>query len=360
MRMPVLSQPVVDGIDWGIVGVAGCLLLVSVVGALLALRYSSSKRRPVAREFNYLWRVRAFTELLAAGYALAHLLRLQVLWGPASVFKAGGYHPTSLCRVYIAATYGVFEPGFLLLALFACLYSVQGRDSSKHPNFNIVVFSTALSLPSCAIQLVAALFTRIFDLNYANNRMLGRLFSAYDTSLHQHCDAVGSAGTGDPTAIANCAFCVFPLLSTFASTALSAVFLLAFWLVTQRIAATVINKALSRRVRMLQASVTLWIIVSLACRGCTVLFRPFDLGFEVLRAAHVLAVAALVITLEFFLVLKPVWDTHVADRAVKRFERQDTGGLPQPLLPNPLYPPTELQLLESSTSTRQHGEEERV
>ncbi|GIL83473.1 hypothetical protein Vretimale_11162 [Volvox reticuliferus] len=356
--MPVLRQPIVDGIDWAVVGVAGCLLLVSAVGALLAFRYSSSKRRPVAREFNYLWRVRAFTEVLAAAYALTHLLRLQVLWGPASILQDGGYHATTFCRVYIAATYGVFEPGFLLLALFACLYSVQGRDSAKHPNFNIVLFSAAFSLPSCAAQLVAALFTRIVDLNYSRNRMLGRLFAAYDKSLLQHCDpAAAHGGTADD----NCAFCVFPLLSTFASAAFAAVYLLAFWLVTQRIAATVINKALARRVRVLQISVTIWIGVSLACRGCTVLFRPFDLGFEALRAAHVVAVTALVGTLEFFLVLKPVWDTHVADRVVKRMERQGTGCLPQPLLPNPLYPPTELQLLESSASTaRPHGEEDRV
>ncbi|GLC33732.1 hypothetical protein PLESTB_000109900 [Pleodorina starrii] len=349
--MLVLSQAIVNGIDWGVAGVAGCVLLVSLIGALLAFRYSSSKRRPVAREFNYLWRVRAFTELLAAAYALAHLLRLQVLWGPASVFKAGGYHPTTFCRVYIAAMYGIFEPGFLLLALFACLYSVQGRDSARNPNFNIVFFSAAFSLPSAAAQLVAALFTRIFDLNYTGNRMLGRLFAAYDTSRTQHCDAASSP--------ADCAFCVFPLLSTFASAAFAGVYLIAFWVVTQRIAGAVINKALARRVRVLQLSATGWLLVSLACRGCTVLFRPFELGFEALRAAHVVAVAALVGSLEFFLVLKPVWDSHVADRAVKRMERQGIS-LPQPLLPNQLYPPTELQLLESSTSTRQPGEEDRV
>lgn len=137
-----LKQQVVNGLDWAVVGVEGVLLLVSLVGACFAFAHSSTlKRRPVAKEFNYLWRARSFTEVLAVGYALAHLLRLQVLWGPASVFRQGGYFPSTFCRVYVAVMYGVFEPGFLLLALFACLYSVQGRDSSGHPNFNIVMFA---------------------------------------------------------------------------------------------------------------------------------------------------------------------------------------------------------------------------
>ncbi|PNH00585.1 hypothetical protein TSOC_013587, partial [Tetrabaena socialis] len=241
--MVALRQAVVDGIDWGIVSVAGCLLLVSVVGACFAFRYSASGRRPVAREFNHLWRARTCTEVLAGAYALSHLLRLQVLWGPASVFKGGGYHPTTFCRVYIAATYGIFEPAFLLLSLFACLYSVQGRDSARNPNLSIVLFSAAFSLPSAAAQLVAALFTRIFDMDYSNSRMQRLLFATYDSRLPEHCDGAAPG---------NCAFCVFPLLSTFISAAFCGVYLLAFWVVTQRIVASVINKALARRVRMLQ------------------------------------------------------------------------------------------------------------
>ncbi|KAG2446792.1 hypothetical protein HYH02_008352 [Chlamydomonas schloesseri] len=351
--MVQLAQVIVNGIDWGIIGVASMLVLVSAVGAFLSFRYSSSKRRPVAREFNYLWRARAFTEVLAVGYAASHLLRLQLLWGPASIIVDGGLQPTTLCRVYIAATYGIFEPGFLLLALFACLYSVQGRDSAKNPNFNIVLFAAGFSLPSLAAQLVAALFTRIFELDYDGSHMLGILFSAYNDQLPQHCGLPGPGGApplpDSPVAAApsDCAFCVFPLLSTFISAAFCGVYLLGFLAVTQRIFSSVINKALARRVRVLQVLTVTWIVVSLACRGCTVLFVPFGLGFEILRVAHMLAVVALVMTLEWFLVLKPVWDTHEAERTLKRLEKNGTG-LPMPLLglPNPLYPPTEMHSLQ--------------
>ncbi len=48
-----------------------------------------------------------------------------------------------------------------MLALFACLYSVQGRDSAKRPSLTIVLLAAGFSLPSCAAQIVAALFMRI-------------------------------------------------------------------------------------------------------------------------------------------------------------------------------------------------------
>lgn len=241
-----VSQAAVNGIDWGIIALSGAMLTVSAVGAGYSLRFgfASSKRGPTAKEYNRLWRVRCFTEVLAGMYALTHLLRLQVLWGPASVFRQGGYFPNTFCRVYIAATYGIFEPAFLLLALFACHYSVQGRESTKNPNFNIVLFSAGFSLPSCAGQLVAALFTRIFQLDYGGSHMLTILFSTADTSLAEHCPPDTREGS--------CAFCVFPLLSLFISALFGGVYLLALWVVTQRIVGVVINKTLVRRVRLIQ------------------------------------------------------------------------------------------------------------
>ncbi len=346
--MVQLAQAVVDGLDWGVIGVSAFLVAVSVLGACMAWRLtsspssSSSTSRPVAKEFNRLWRVRSFTEMFAAAYAISHLLRLQLLWGPSGIIKPGGYFPTTFCRVYIAATYGVFEPAFLLLALFACMYSIQSRDSTSSPNFSIVLFSAGFSLPSCAAQLVAALFTRIFEINYDGTRILGRLFKTYDT---QPPDPGYCQDASDP---GNCAFCVFPLLSTFISAAFCAVYLAALWVVTQRIIRTVINKALARRVRTLQLLTTGWIVASLACRGCTVLFQPFELGFEALRYAHMLCVVALVLTLEYFLVLKPVWDTYEADRVLRELSGH-ASTLPLPLLP----PSQELRTLGLERGSKQ-------
>jgi hypothetical protein len=128
-----------------------------------------------------------------------------------------------------------------------------------------------------------------FDLDYAGSRMLRRLFATSEPSPG-HC-----ASAAAPV---DCAFCLFPLLSTFISSGFSAVYLAAFMVVTQRIIGVVINKALARRVRCLQLLTAGWLAASLACRGCTVLFQPFELGFEALRLAHVVCVAGLVGSLE--------------------------------------------------------------
>ncbi|KAG2482670.1 hypothetical protein HYH03_018407 [Edaphochlamys debaryana] len=222
------------------------------------------------------------------------------------------------------------------------MYSVKGRDSAKHPNFNIVLFAAGFSLPTCAAQIVAALFTRIFELDYTDKVL--QLMFATDMSLGEHCDP-------DTEMMANCAFCVFPLLSTFISVAFSGIYLAAAFAVTQRMAAAVINKLLVRRIRLMQLLVMSSMAVSLACRGCTVLFEPFELGFELLRVAHLFCLVGSVVTLCWFLVLKPVYDTHIADRALKEFARKG-NSLPDPLLANPLgyaYPAQELHAMDSST-----------
>jgi hypothetical protein len=163
-----------DAVDWAIVGLSGVVALACAGGALYVYTYGGSSMRRVGSSFNYLWRSRFCFQLTAACYALAQLLRLQVciaathgmmpaiccclcnawpavtlacgaaasthlylqcstcvyrvpqvLWGPDSVFGPGAAYPQPLCRAYIALEYGLLEPVSLLLALFACIYSVQ-------------------------------------------------------------------------------------------------------------------------------------------------------------------------------------------------------------------------------------------
>ena len=48
-----------------------------------------------------------------------------MLWGPSSVLSEGGYHSIVFCRAFTALAFGLFEPLYLLLALFAFIYSLQ-------------------------------------------------------------------------------------------------------------------------------------------------------------------------------------------------------------------------------------------
>mmetsp|Transcript_8921 Transcript_8921/g.19032 ORF Transcript_8921/g.19032 Transcript_8921/m.19032 type:complete len:400 (+) Transcript_8921:624-1823(+) len=358
-----LTQDEVDSIDWAVVGLSGVLFAVSTGGAIYTVLYSGSRKSPVTKQFNYLWRARFFSQVLAALYAAAQILRLQVLWGPESPVISGGYYPTIFCRAYTALAYGLFEPSFLLLALFACIYSLQGKASSVHPNFNIVFFSLGFSLPTCAAQLVCALFTRIFDLDYST-WLFHTFFSTYDMSQTQYCPQLQVSASGgsrrrallqtqDVEQSSSCAFCVFPLLSSLISAGFTVCFLLVMWAVTQRIVAAVINKTLIRRVRALQLLSTLLLVISVACRGVTVLFKPFDLGFEVLRLVQVFCVVSMVLVISYVLVLKPVYDAHVADQQLKQFEM--SGGGSWPATGPAAYQPPVLQESHAATQAAVHS-----
>jgi hypothetical protein len=168
---------------------------------------------------------------------------------------------------------------------------MQGRSSSDHPNSNIVFFSLGLSLPFCVAQIFCAVYTQIFDLDYTKI-LLSSFFATFDARETGFCQIeVSSADAQSDIPVygtsANCYFCVFPLLSTLISAGFCSAFLLVAWRVTERIISAVINKTLVFRIRLLQLLVAFLLPVSIACRGVTVLFQPFDLGFEILRLVNV-------------------------------------------------------------------------
>jgi hypothetical protein len=181
--------------------------------------------------------------------------------------------------------------------------------SSLHPNISIMAFALGFTLPALAAQLVCALFTEMVELDQAG-WLFRTLLTTYDANQTGHCteesqpqNPGGSLAAGPypgpaasdiqqqvvpvPGPSANCAFCTFPLLSTLISAGCALCFLLVAWRVTERIVASVISKALVSRIRTLQLLVAVLLPASLLCRGMTVLFRPFDVGFELLRLGNV-------------------------------------------------------------------------
>ncbi|KAG1665564.1 hypothetical protein FOA52_000711 [Chlamydomonas sp. UWO 241] len=316
---PAVSQSTVNAIDWTIAGVAGALFSLSALGALYAACHGWRKKGPAAGDFNFLWRARVLSQLLAGLLATCQLLPLQVLWGPRGVVP-GGFYTVLLCRLFTAVTFGVAEPGFLLVALLACLFSVtrQVRPPVAHPNTSIVLSAFAFTVPMAVAQVVCALFTFIFDINYSP-WILATLFETFEAGLvvESACPMETLPG-GVPQPAPNCAFCTFALLSTIVSSFFGAVFLGVGAYVTQRAAAAAISKRLVRRVRWLQALVLLLLPLSLTCRGLTVLFdAPYDLGFQVLRLGYVVCTVALVAFLSCVLVVRPVADARAADAAVR-------------------------------------------
>ncbi|GAX81263.1 hypothetical protein CEUSTIGMA_g8695.t1 [Chlamydomonas eustigma] len=310
-----ISQQAVNYIDYVVIGLSSAMFLMGLSGALYTIIYSFKSQKIASQEFNYLWRSRLLSQILASCYALSELLRLQALWGPNSVMISGGYQAEIMCRLFIAIQFGFLEPSFLLLALFSCVYSVQGHGARSHPNSNIVFFALGLSLPFCAGQIIAGLFSKVFVFDYSN-RISYTFFSTSDTSETEHCQI--STGNGYDVTSDQCYFCVFPLLSTLISAGFAVFFLIVFGRVTQRIAAAVINKILIRRMRCLQLSVAVLFPMSVACRGVTVLFYPFELGFEILRLVNVVCVACMVLSISSILVVQPTHDAYITDLHLKK------------------------------------------
>ena len=65
--------------------------------------------------------------------------------------------------MYIGLSFGLLEPSFLLLVLFACSHMVHkhaANEPGSNPNLFIFTLTVGLTLPMCAVQVFAALFSR--------------------------------------------------------------------------------------------------------------------------------------------------------------------------------------------------------
>ncbi len=101
----------------------------------------------------------------------------------------------ALFRLYIGLSFGLLEPSLLLLVLFAVTYSCQpgqaaaaagagggggggGGDPGSNPNLFIFALTLGLTLPMCAAQVFAALFSRIMTQLRYNEQLMFRFFAA--------------------------------------------------------------------------------------------------------------------------------------------------------------------------------------
>ncbi|KAI8470397.1 MAG: hypothetical protein J3K34DRAFT_521407 [Monoraphidium minutum] len=320
----MLVRPhIVSLIDWGVLALTGLIAAASLVGALYAVPWTRRARRQAStRAFNYLWITRATLQATGALYALALDLRLQartrggggggggVLWSYRSAVIPGGYQVDAMCRLHIGLTFGVLEPAFLLLVLFSCMYTVHKHSDEVGPNPNLFIFAltVGLTLPMCAAQVFAALFSRIITQLRYHEDLMKEFFAASISVSDVMCPP---EQRDNP----NCAVCVFPAFSTLISAAFGIVYLLSLWYITGAIAAAAINKMLARRIRALQITVTLCFCLGVALRGVTVRFYPYSLGFVALTVADVAVTCALLVSISFILGWVPVGEAAAAGRS---------------------------------------------
>lgn len=301
------GHTIANAFDWTVVGISGFLVGVCTLSGLYAIPWASFRRRntgrAVAKEFNFLWRTRIFVCVSAALFATSQVLRLQVLWGPYSTLLPGGWATAILCRVYIASASGLFMPLYLLTALFSCIFALSSRDP-RYPNTSIVAFAIGFTVPTCAAQAFCAMFTVIIQSLDYNDWLPYVLFAPFDDGQDVSC----------PPNSSNCAFCIFPLLSTVTLAGFGFFYLVVLCVVSHKLSRTAVNRSLVTRVRIMQCFIAALFVGDLACRGTTILFHPFQLAFELLRLGIVLCDGAMVLTVVYFMIVKPVYDTRVAEK----------------------------------------------
>lgn len=316
----MVGQQFVDVIDWITISVSLLLAALCVAVAAYVIPWTPAARKLViTRDFNILWITRCCLQTIAACYCLCLLLRLPILWGQDSILSATQVEIDAICRVYIAVVFGLLEPLFLLIVLFSCTYTLlRPQDSGKqNPNLRIFKTTACLTFPMCVAQVVAALFSRVVTQLQYYQPVLQMFFAASATVPAKYCPVE----SGD-----NCVVCVFPEFSTLISAAFGFLYVAVLWYVAYKIAKTAINKLLSRRMRTLQYCITVFSSIGIVCRGLTVLFQPYQIGFELLRLGHSMSTACLIASVSYVLVWKPVYDSRVADKTIKA----SNDGINQP------------------------------
>lgn len=323
----MIPVEIVSDIDWAVLALTGFIAVASLIGAVYIVPWTrGSRQQATTKEFNYLWITRFLLQLIGACYVLSLDLRLQVLWSYRSVLFPGGVNVDAMCRLYIGLSFGLLEPAFLLLVLFSCMYTVHKHtnDPSSNPNLFIFALTVGLTLPMCAAQVFAALFSRIITQLQYHEELMKEFFGA-SVDVPEMCPP----DVYNP----NCSVCVFPEFSTLISAAFALMYLVVLWYVLGRIANTAINKMLARRIRVLQICITVFFIASIALRGVTVIFFPFSLGFVALSLANVVVVCCLIVSVSTILVWVPVYDGRAADRRMKLQGHGHLVDAPTELLP---------------------------
>lgn len=137
-----------------------CFLFLSILFSVVRCTLTSSPPLPHTHSTPQvihrpvLWPV-------GAGFPAAGAVQLCALTSSRPAVPSPPTHPTHTCRLYIGLSFGLLEPAFLLLVLFSVYTVAKHQDEpGSNPNLFIFALTVGLTLPMCAAQVFAALFSR--------------------------------------------------------------------------------------------------------------------------------------------------------------------------------------------------------
>lgn len=254
-------------------------------------------------------------QITAALWLLSPVIQLHETWSRyIRILDTLNVSPSVLCRLYIAARLGWLEPFFLLTSLLTFRYTVRrdghGLERVEHCNRRIIGTALLSSVPVLGAQTLAALATVFSGDNDEDDSFLQERFLSTYIPDEYGCDGKREDHQD------GCELCIFPLLSTLLSFSFVLYYLWRMWQVTMEMAQITLNHNLEQRICVFRNAVTGLLLLSLLCRGLSVIFDPEDPAFEVLRLGDFMSIVLVVAAASVMLVIRPVRDARMADKNV--------------------------------------------
>ncbi|XP_068650230.1 uncharacterized protein [Aristolochia californica] len=280
------------------------LLIIFSIFSLAFILHLHHKTRKchLLRGFNSLWPVRLLLVVSALLFSTSELLRLSrfrrenfyrfPILPVLSIFRHVG-----LCKIYIVASQGLFQPAFFITLLFLLNASLRKPDYEEHTLIRALSLLLFSCMPLFLLQTLFVFFSERLLLWFGEKGMLIDF-------LRGHSHAAVKGGTNE-----NYVLCAYPLFSTFLLATFGALYVVCFVIVFWRTVELVINRSLRLRVYGLAFAVLSAIPAQAVCLFLSLFWDPHENAFNVLSTVAFLSVVLCAFVGEGILVIRPILDS---------------------------------------------------
>ncbi|XP_074320987.1 uncharacterized protein LOC141657602 [Silene latifolia] len=297
------------------------LVLIGLLCIIYTLYFSARIRSSAYAQLGYFngpWVVRIIFILFGIFWGAGEVFRLKFFRQDGKVFRSLGQGwQDDICKIYILTNLGFTEPCLFLIMAFLLRASLKWRESGLlNPKWNFRTISYVLlyCFPIFVLNLIVVMVapkligkgkllkvTVLFAQTYMSTTLSGRRVIT----------------------------CTYPLLSTILHGLFAAVLTTYLLLLMRRMAKSVINKGLQKRVYILMSLVSSFLPLRVLLLGLSVLTRPQHFLFEVLVFCGFLVLLSCIVVGILILVYLPVANSLALnlDRGLRDLEAGGRGSL---------------------------------
>ncbi|XP_068636220.1 uncharacterized protein [Aristolochia californica] len=302
--------------DFVVLSLITLLIIFSIFSVAFILHFHHKTRKCYRlREFNSLWPVRLLLVVSALLFSTSELLRLPRFRGGnfirfpilpvVSVIRHVG-----LCKIYIVASQGMFQPAFFITLLFLLNDSLRKPDNEEHTLLRALTLLLFSCLPLFLLQTFFVFFSERVLLLLGDGMLIGY--------LRLHSQATVNEGSKEHHVL-----CAYPIFSTVLLVSFGALYVVCFMIVCWRTVELVINRSLRVRVYGLALAVLTAIPTQAVCLLLSVFWNPHESALDVLPTVAFLSILLCALVGEGILVIRPIVDSLAADRLKLEKKQKD-------------------------------------